>query len=224
MIHAADQAKAFAWEPLKVTQSMFTPDLGMLDSERDEYATNLASHAANDVVTAKASSQALADARRMLALAFHLSPRNKRAVVVNFQFSKGILPEVTQGNYSPQALARLLLSRGQLLEKQTGEENKRVARLFVALAAGMDPKNEDAVYASELHRLDHGPVDWNAVENPPEKVPDKVPDKVSEKTPEKAPEKAPVKTPVKTPEKPPEKAPVPTDRPPERRPPVPRPG
>ena len=212
-IHAADSGKAFAWEPLKVTQSMFTSELGMLDSEREEYATNLAAHAANDVVTTKASSQSLAEARRILALAFHLSPRNKRAVVVNFQFSKGIFPEVTQGNYSPQSLARLLLSRGQLLEKQGGDENKRAARLFVSLAAGMDPKNEDAVYASELHRLDHGPVDWNTVENPPEKTPEKTPDKVPDKTPDK--------TPVKVPDKAPDKVPARPPGPPDRRPLVP---
>ena len=199
LVHAVDPAKPFAWEPLKVTQSMFTPDLGMLDSEREEYATNLASHAANQVVISKASSQSLADARRMLALAFHLSPRNKRAVVVNFQFAKGIFPEVTQGNYSLQALARLLLSRGQLLEKQGGEENKRIARLFVAMAAGIDPKNEDAVYASELHRLDYGPCDWSAVENPPGKVP--------AKPPEPPPEKVPDKTPVR-PLGPPERRPL----------------
>jgi len=28
------------------------------------------------------------------------------------------------------------------------------------LAAERDPRNEDAVYASELQRLDHGKVDW----------------------------------------------------------------
>jgi hypothetical protein len=27
----------------------------------------------------------------------------------------------------------------------------------------MDPKNEDAVYASEVQRLDHGSVNWNEV-------------------------------------------------------------
>ena len=198
---------------------MFTSELGMLDSERDEYATSLATNAANDVVATKASPQSLADARRMLALAFHLSPRNKRAVVINFQFAKGIFPEVTQANYSTQSLARLLLSRGQLLEKQGGEENKRAARLFVALAAGMDPKNEDAVYASELQRLDHGPVDWNSVQNPPEKIPEKIPEKPLEKPLEKAPEKAP----EKTPEKAPDKTPARPLGPPDRRPLVPKP-
>jgi hypothetical protein len=170
-LHAAEGPKSLQWDPLKVARSMFTADLGMLDSERDEYATNLASQAANQVVASKASTQALADARRMLALALHLAPRNKRAIVVNFQLAKGLLPEVTASNYSPQAFARLLLSRGQLLEKQGGDENHRLARLFVHLAAGMDPKNEDAVYASEVHRLDHGTLDWSVVTDGPDKKP-----------------------------------------------------
>lgn len=171
LIPAAEAPKTFTWNPPKVAKSMFTPDLGMLDSEREEYATNLASHAANQVVATKASPQSLEDARRMLALALHLSPRNKRAIVVNFQLSKGLLPEGAAANYSPQVFARLLLSRGQLLEKQGGDENKRLARLFVQLAAAMDPKNEDAVYVSEVHRLDHGVVDWSTITNGPEKSP-----------------------------------------------------
>lgn len=163
LVCGAEAPKSLSWEPLKVGKSMFTPTLGMLDSEREEYATNLATLAVNQIVTAKASTQSLADARRMLGLALQLSPRNKRAVVANFQLSKGILPEATEGNYSPQVFARLLLTRGQLLEKQMGDENKRLAAMFINLAAGLDPKNEDAVYASEVHRLDQGPVDWAAV-------------------------------------------------------------
>ena len=173
-IRAAEPPKVFAWESLKITHSMFTADLGMLDSERQEYATNLASYAASQAVAAKASPQSLADARRMLALALHLSPRNKRAIVMNFQLAKGILPEVTGGNYSPQVFARLLLSRGQLLEKQGGDENKRLARIFVHLAAAMDPKNEDVVYASEVHRLDYGAVDWGVIMSNPDKKPESV--------------------------------------------------
>jgi len=162
-LHAADPQKSFSWEPLKVSQSMFSKDIGMLDSERDEYATNLAIYASNMITTNKASAQSLADARRVMGLALHLSPRNKRAIVTSFQLTKGILPEVVQTNYSPLVLARLLLTRGQLLEKQGGDENKKLARFFIHLAASMDPKNDDAVYASEVQRLDHGDVDWSAV-------------------------------------------------------------
>jgi hypothetical protein len=164
---AAEAPKLFVWNPPKVAHSLFTRELGLLDSERDEYATNLSSLAVNQVVAAKASAESLADARRMIALALHLSPRNKRAIVANFQLGKGLLPEVSEGNYSPQVFARLLLTRGQLLAKQEGAENERLARLFLNLASGLDPKNEEVVYASEMDRLDHGPLDWAAVTDTP---------------------------------------------------------
>ena len=170
-LSADETGRKFAWQPPKVVDSVFTRDLGMLDSERDEYATNLAIFASNSVVAAKASVSSLADARRILALALQLSPRNKRAVVVNFQFSKGLLPEVIESTYSPQVLARLLLTRGQLLAKDGDLENKGLARYFIQLAAELDPKNEDAVYASEMERLDHGTPDWSKLTDPVEQKP-----------------------------------------------------
>lgn len=168
---AEELRAAFVWNSPKVGVSVFTADLGMLDSEREEYATNLATQVSRQVAAAKASPASLADARRMLALALQLSPRNKRAVVVNFQLSKGILPEITESSYSQPVLARLILTRGQLLLKQGGKENPQLARFFIQLAAEMDPKNEDAVYASEVQRLDHGPVDWASITDPEAKNP-----------------------------------------------------
>jgi hypothetical protein len=150
---------------------MFTRDLGMLDTEREEYATNLAALAANKVAAEKASPAALTEARRYLALALHLSPRNKRAIVVNYQLAKGLIPEATEGIYSPQVFARLLLTRGQLLAKEQNGQNQLLARVFTHLAASLDPKNEDAVYASEVHRLDHGSIDWNPFTNPESAAP-----------------------------------------------------
>lgn len=160
---ATDRAGGFSWDAPQVEHSIFKRDLGMLDTEREEYATNLADLAANSVAAAKASPASLADARRMIALALQLSPRNKRAVVVNFQLGKGMLPEKTASEYSAQVFARLLLTRGQLLDKQGGEDNAKLGRYFTQLAAELDPKNEDAVYASEVQRLDLGAVDWSAI-------------------------------------------------------------
>ena len=171
LLAAEEPAKAFPWDAPKVMTSVFTKDLVMLDSEREEYATNLATIASNEVANAKASPASLAGARRMIALALQLSPRNKRAVVANFQLSKGVLPDPAEGNYSPQVFARLLLTRGQLLLKQDGGENRMLSRCFIQLAAELDPKNEDAVYASELQRLDHGAVDWSAMTDPVVKQP-----------------------------------------------------
>ncbi len=160
---AQEAAKPFPWVPPKVEKSDFTAGLGMLDSEREEYATSFATLASNRVLAAKASPASLTEARKMIALALHLSPRNKRALIVNFQLSKGVLPDPVESNYSAQVFARLILTRGQLLTKQGGEENLKLARYFTQLAAEMDPKNEDAVYASEVQRLDQGAIDWSAV-------------------------------------------------------------
>lgn len=168
---AEEKAADFSVAMPKVTRSLFSQELGMLDSERDEYATNLAICAANQVAAAKGSAASLNDARRFIGLALQLSPRNKKALVIAFQLSKGIIPDHIDGNYTPQSFSRLLLTRGQLLEKQMGAENKRLARLFIQLAADLDPRHEEAVYASEVHRLEHGEVDWSAITEPKEGQP-----------------------------------------------------
>ncbi len=165
---ADEKARVAPIDAPKVAKSMFSRDLGMLDAERDEYATNLATYAANLFAARKGDGNSADEVRRFLGLALHLSPRNKKALVVGFQLSKGIVPAASDGNYTPQAFSRLLLTRGQLLEKQDGEENKKLARYFIQLAAELDPRNEDAVYASEVHRLDQGEVDWSAVLGKPE--------------------------------------------------------
>jgi hypothetical protein len=163
LLVAQESAPAFTWNAPKVEASIFGPALDMLDSERDSYATNLAIYASNRVIAAKASPASLDEARRLLALAIHLSQRNRKAVVASFQLAKGLLPEAVQGDYSPEALSKLLLARAQLLQKQGGEDNSLLARVFIDVAASMDPKNEDAVYASEVERIDHGPLDWSAL-------------------------------------------------------------
>ena len=157
-----DKAK-FEWNPPKTGAGLFTEALGLLDREREEYADNLTGYAANQVAAAKASVASLAEARRLVALALHLSPRNRKALVLSFQLSRGVLPEAAPGEYRPEVLAGLLYARGQTLKQQGGGENSLLARIFTELAAEMDPKNDDAVYASELQRIDHGAVDWSAL-------------------------------------------------------------
>jgi hypothetical protein len=135
----------------------------MLAQERDEYATNLSTYAANLVVEEKASEGSLETARRLLALAMHLSPRNRQALVVNFQLRKGVPPQVKETDYSPSVLSRLLLSRGRLLAQGKNDSEKLLARCFIEISATMDPRNEDAVFAYEIQRLDSGDVDWKVI-------------------------------------------------------------
>jgi hypothetical protein len=165
----------FAWEPLEVKVSAFTRDLVMLDAERDEYATNLAAYAANTIATDGASMASVKQGRRILALALHLSPRNKQAVVTQFQLAKGIVPEKAVADYSPQVLARLLLTRGQLLLQQQEGENRTLARYLIHLAAEIDARNEDAVYASEMIRIDAGTPDWTPLTDPGKEKDDELP-------------------------------------------------
>lgn len=161
-VTAQEKAPSFTFEAPKIAPGLLK-DIDMLETEREEYATNLATCASNRVAAAKASAPSLQEAKRLLAVSLHLSPRNRKALVTIFQLGKGLLPEATEGDYSPQVFARLLLARGQSLEKQTSAENQSLGRVFIELAAQIDPKNEDAVYASEVNRLDHGAVDWDAL-------------------------------------------------------------
>jgi hypothetical protein len=160
---AAAQEKSgnFAWKAPEVGAGAFTDALGMLDREREEYATNLATYAVNLIARERASAASLDEARRYLALSLHLAPRNRRAIVANFQLSKGMVPEAVESDYSPEVLARLLFTRAQMLKQQGGGEDQLLARVFIELSAALDPRNEDAVYAAEVQRLDHGRVNWS---------------------------------------------------------------
>ena len=144
-----------------VGAGIFTDKLGMMDKEREEYAINIANYSGNKIVEAKASPESLAQARRLLALSLHLSSRNRKAVVMNYQLEKGILPQKVEGDYSSEVLARLLLTRGQLLIKQPAEEDVLLGRCFIEVAAEMDAHNDDAVYASELLRMDNKKINWS---------------------------------------------------------------
>ncbi|MFC7335579.1 hypothetical protein ACFQY0_00200 [Haloferula chungangensis] len=159
-LSAEEDEKAFAWKAPNIGPGLFSDDLGMLDREKDEYATNLAVYANNGVAKAGASVASLEQARRLIALSMHLSPRNKRALVASYQLSRGVVPSAVPSEYSSEVLARLLFTRGQVLRQQGGAENLLLSRVFTELAAEMDPRNEDAVYACELQRLDHGRLEW----------------------------------------------------------------
>jgi hypothetical protein len=168
---AEEKKASFVWREPKIGAGLFTEALGMLEREREEYANSLAIYAANRVAEASASAASLDDARRYLALSMHLAPRNKRALVVNYQLSHGLLPAKVDSEYSSEVLARLLFTRAQVLKQQGGPENSLLARYFIQLAAELDPRNEDAVYACELQRLDHATPDWKAITDVPETPP-----------------------------------------------------
>ena len=153
----------FEFTPPVTEDAAFGRTLSMLDQERAEYAESLAKYAANLVREREASEDSLRQARRLLAVALHLAPRSREALVVKFQLEKGVFPAEKRVDYNPEVLARLLLTRAQLLAKQDADGEKLLARCFVDLAAFIDPRNEDAVYAYQLQTIDHGELDWKQV-------------------------------------------------------------
>ncbi|MFM2171417.1 MAG: hypothetical protein RI957_1646 [Verrucomicrobiota bacterium] len=159
-VPAVAEEKKLDYKPPVVGAGLFSDKLGMMDKEREEYAVNLATYAGNQIADAQGSPASLAQGRRLLALSLHLAPRNRKAVVMNYQLERGILPHKVEGDYSAQVLARLLFTRGQLLMKQSSEEDMLLGRCFIEVAAEMDARNEDAVYAAELLRLDQNKVTW----------------------------------------------------------------
>lgn len=164
--HAEPKGQRTEWQPLKITQSLFPREMGMLDAEREEYADHLAGLAVGRIRKEPASVANMMWARRMMALALHLSPRNKRAVVANFQLGRGLVPEAVDAGLLPESFSRLLFARGQMLEKQSGHANLRLARYLYELATELDPKNEEAIYLSELRRLEQGEINWSELTDP----------------------------------------------------------
>jgi len=150
----------FKFKPPLVRESLLGEGVGMLDRERDEYATGLATYVGNFIAAQKASEESLEFARRALALSLHLSPRNKRALVLSFQLGKGIMPVKVESQYSAESLAHLFLTRAEILFQQKGEPNKLLSRCFIEMAAILDPRNEDAVYAFQLQQINHGVIPW----------------------------------------------------------------
>lgn len=146
-----------------INRRLFGEALSLTNNERDEYATNLAAITVNSILEAKGSQKSLDSARQLLGLALHLSPRNRKSVVVNRQLSDGVMPDKVAADYNPDVFAKLLLARGQLLERRKGDLNIMLAHYFIALAAVIDPRNEDAIYEAEMCRIDHGELEWKAM-------------------------------------------------------------
>ena len=79
-----------------------------------------------------------------------------------------MIPRKVIADYDSDVFAKLLLTRGQLLEKQDGVTNNFLARYLIALAADIDPRNEDAIYEAEIRRIDHGDISWQMLTDPKE--------------------------------------------------------
>ena len=162
-LYADEKKQEFAWKKPEIGRGIFTDELGMLPQERELFATNLAGYAVNQLVASGATEEALDQTRRLLGLAMQLAPRNRTSLVANYQLARGVLPQAVEGVYSDGVLANLLHTRARALRVRGDAESRILAKIFIELAAEIDPKNEDAVYAAEIQRLDFGGIDWSVL-------------------------------------------------------------
>ncbi len=141
-------------------------ELAMIKHEGEEIAVELSAYCANVLaprVTGDEDAGSAYLARRMLGVALLLAPRCRAALATDAALAKGARPRAVATSYPPDVLAQILRTRGELLQESAGATNVAMAGYFLAFAAEMNPHDEDAVYAWELHQLDAPPVDWAVV-------------------------------------------------------------
>jgi len=143
-----------------IQEAFFKTGLSMLAKEQDEYAEHLTNFALNQIVLNNGNQESLSNARKYIALALHLSPRNKGAVIANFQLSKGLLPRKINQGFSAKALSSLLTARAKMQSESKEVKDQQLSGYFSDLAAGLNPENEDAVYAAQMYKMDNGVVNW----------------------------------------------------------------
>jgi hypothetical protein len=162
---------AQAYKPPKVDKPAFdVKKVGLMEVERQKFATNLAGFVVNEV-KAQENAHKAELARKLIGLSLHLDSRNRTALVANHQFKRGVQPKKVDTDYQPEPLAKLFIAQAKALTKLSGADNTYLSGLLLAAAVEIDPKNEDAVYELELYKLDVGEIDWAPiVDGKPRKV------------------------------------------------------
>ena len=136
--------------------------VNLLKVDRDKLASSVAAYV---VSSTKESPDGIAldAARKLLGFALHLSPRNRDAVIANFQFKKGLPRRKIQPEYSPVTLAEVLQSRATFLIKNGGDLNVSLAGYMLSVAVQVDSTNETAIYELEMYRKDIAAIDWSSL-------------------------------------------------------------
>ncbi|MCP4847530.1 MAG: hypothetical protein GY899_06245 [Verrucomicrobiaceae bacterium] len=149
-------------EPI-VTKALFAgEEVAILAVDRDKLATNIAAFVVNSIKPDGKAAE-LDVATRLIGLALHLNPRNRIAVVANFQFKKGLSPKKVDPDYSPVTLAEVLQNRAVLLARRGGDINLMLAGYLLAAAVDIDPMNESAIYELEMYRKAVAEIDWTPI-------------------------------------------------------------
>lgn len=160
-------------EPIAEPAVFKFDDLGMAEIERRQYAENLAAFALLAVAEKHADAEGKLTgvpqermdlARKLVGLALHLEPRSRTAVVANGRLKTGVVPKKSaEPSMTAGSFASLLVGRAEELRKAGGEENLHLAGCFLDLAVGLDPTNDNAIYAFETFKLDGHKANWTGI-------------------------------------------------------------
>lgn len=159
----ATRAPAGEYRPPVVEEPAFDFEkLALMEVEREKLASNLAGFAVNSLEKRPGERQ-WENARKFIGLALQLHARNRVALIANVQLTRGLEPKKAPVDYQPEVMAELLRARAESMITAGGKANIGLAGYFLFAAVEMNPENEEAVYAFELYRIDHGEPDWSAV-------------------------------------------------------------
>jgi len=136
-----------------VPAPLFTPDkTALLEVECERIAAFLARHAAEKYTNGvlHGEREAMSEGRLMLTLSLHLAPFNAAAVHCSDCWVEGKTPSLPAPGEDTHAFSSFLLTAAQRQSGGPGTARETLSRVLTRLAADLDPKNEDAVYASEV--------------------------------------------------------------------------
>lgn len=145
----------------EIGDAMFDRGVSMLGREQDEYATRLVANAVLLVRVGKGDGASLRRAERLMAVALHLSPKNKAAADVGKSLAAGKIPEQVRGDYYGKVFARLMMMRGQLLLDGGTDRDQILGRCFLSLAMEFDPGNKVLRQRSADAEDEYGMLNWN---------------------------------------------------------------
>lgn len=136
--------------------------LALMEVEREKMATNLAAFVINSLEKNPPVRQ-IENARKLIGLALQLHPKNRTALVANFQLNRDISPKKVEADYKPEVFSTLLMERAKTLRLKGDPENTKLAGYLFFAAVEMDPENEAAVYEYELYRIEVGELNWKPI-------------------------------------------------------------
>ncbi len=140
----------------KVPAALFTHEkTALLAPECERIASFLAKHAAERFTPGilRGDRAAMREGRLLLTVSLHLAPLNAAAVHCADAWSEGRAPRLPAAGENLRVFSGFMLRAAQRQEGEPGSAREVLGRVLIRLAADLDPKNEDAIYASEMQDL-----------------------------------------------------------------------